>query len=165
MRKIKVKSLSDRSFLKYGISMNLLNNDEMRERSIFRQGFFADLISLDFGVETMPAISVCDVRKQERNIVKFLEAHAKTCEGILPLDDDVIIFAGIPNEPFSARDLEAFFVPCGTFVKLNPLIVHGTQFPVTKEEVHIVCMLPGRTFHNDMIAHELSEDDQAEIVL
>lgn len=96
----------------------------------------------------------------------FLEAHKFTCEGLLPLDGDVIIFVGSPaGDRFSVENLEAFYIPKGTFVKLNPLIVHGTQYPVNTDEVHIVCMLPGRTFRNDMIPQPLEENEKAEIVL
>lgn len=61
------------------------------------------------------------------------------------------------------ESIEAFYVPKGTFVKLNPLIVHGTQYPVDKEDVHIVCMLPGRTFKNDMLSRRLETGEQIRI--
>ena len=62
--------------------------------------------------------------------------------------------------------LEAFYIPKGTFVKINPLIVHGTQFPVHKEEAHLICLLPGRTFMNDKVARSITEEaDMAELVL
>lgn len=61
------------------------------------------------------------------------------------------------------QSIEAFYVPKGTFVKLNPLIVHGTQYPVDKEDVHIVCMLPGRTFKNDMLSRRLETGEQIRI--
>ncbi|WP_230399368.1 ureidoglycolate lyase [Novisyntrophococcus fermenticellae] len=165
MRTITVNTLSEEAFAKYGSFMNLLDNEAMKKKSIFSSGFFADLISLDFSDGTLPTISVCDVHKKEKNIVDFLEAHTSTCEGLLPLDGDVVIFAGIPNQPFSAEDLEAFYVPAGTFIKLNPLIVHGTQYPVSEGEVHVVCMLPGRTFHNDMVSYRLTEEEQAVVVM
>ena len=81
------------------------------------------------------------------------------------MDADVIIFVGTPaGKRFDVKNLEAFYVPKGTFVKLNPLIVHGTQFVVDQPEAHIVCMLPGRTFRNDMIGQPLEEEEAAEIV-
>lgn len=85
------------------------------------------------------------------------------CEGLLPLDGDVIIFVGIMDSDFRTESIEAFYVPKGTFVKLNPLIVHGTQYPVDKEDVHIVCMLPGRTFKNDMLSRRLETGEQIRI--
>lgn len=166
MRQIKVQKLTKKGFQKYGVFQNLLDSKTLSEKSIFSVGFFADLITLDFSGSTLPTISVCHVKKQEKNIVKFLEAHQYTCEGLLPLDADVIIFVGTPGyQGLSVETLEAFYVPAGTFVKLDPLIVHGTQYVVHKEEAHIVCMLPGRTFKNDMIAQPLtSQEEMAEII-
>ena len=66
----------------------------------------------------------------------------------------------------TVNNLEAFYIPKGTFVKLNPLIVHGTQFPVHKEEAHLICLLPGRTFMNDKVARSITnEEEMAELVL
>lgn len=79
------------------------------------------------------------------------------------VDGDVIIFVGIMDSDFRTESIEAFYVPKGTFVKLNPLIVHGTQYPVDKEDVHIVCMLPGRTFKNDMLSRRLETGEQIRI--
>jgi ureidoglycolate lyase len=151
--------------------LNLLDNDAITAKSVFPPfGFFPDLIKLDFGGQTLPTISVCQVKKAEKNIVSFMEAHRYTCEGLVPLDGDIIIFVGPPpfGDPpqFSVKALEAFIVPRGSFVKINPLIVHGTQYPVGVEEAHIICMLPGRTFANDMLACMVEKDeDKAEIVL
>lgn len=166
MRMIKAKELTVEAFEKYGVFQNLLDNELMARKSIFPDKFFADLITLDFASTTPASISVCRVKKQEKNIVSFLEAHQYTCEGLLPLDGDVVIFVGIPEKKFTVDSLEAFIVPKGTFVKLNPLIVHGTQYPVNDDEVHVVCMLPARTFRNDMIPQPLTdEEEMAEIIL
>ena len=86
---------------------------------------------------------------------------------LLPLDDDIVLFAGIPypGRKLSSGPLEAFFVPKGTFVRLNPLIVHGTQFPVNADTAHVLCLLPGRTFMNDMTAETLPEEERIELFL
>lgn len=91
------------------------------------------------------------------------ESAQKLYMAVLPLDGDVIIFVGIMDRDFRTESIEAFYVPKGTFVKLNPLIVHGTQYPVDKEDVHIVCMLPGRTFKNDMLSRRLETGEQIRI--
>jgi ureidoglycolate lyase len=169
MYQIKVQQLSPEKFRKYGVYQNLLDNASLAENSIIPQGFFADLLTLDFGSTTLPTVSVCHVKKAEKNIIAFLEAHKYTCEGLLPIDADVVIFVGSPlgeeMGKFSVKQLEAFYVPKGTFVKLNPLIVHGSQYVVDAEEAHILCMLPGRTFNNDMIPQPLDAEEQAEIVM
>lgn len=166
MKKLIAQPLSKERFEKYGEFMNLLDDEALAKKSIFSQGFFADVVKLDFASTTLPTISVCQVNKQEQNIIKMLEAHKFTCEGLLPLDADVIIFVGTPRpgQKFSVDTVEAFVVPKGTFVKLNPLILHGTQFPVEADSAHIVCMLPGRTFMNDMMMEILPEDARAIVV-
>lgn len=166
MKKLIAQHLSKERFEKYGEFMNLLDDEALAKKSIFSQGFFADVVKLDFASTTLPTISVCQVSKQEQNVIKMLEAHKFTCEGLLPLDADVIIFVGTPRprQKFSVDTVEAFIVPKGTFVKLNPLILHGTQFPVDAPTAHIVCMLPGRTFMNDMMMEVLPEDGQAIVV-
>lgn len=75
----------------------------------------------------------------------------------------MIIMVSVFLRGYRGKTIEAFYVPKGTFVKLNPLIVHGTQYPVDKEDVHIVCMLPGRTFKNDMLSRRLETGEQIRI--
>lgn len=70
----------------------------------------------------------------------MLEAHQFTCEGLLALDDDMIIFVGtpLPGKTFSVDNLEAFLVPQGTFVKLDPFIIMAHSMLFIKN-VHIYC--------------------------
>ena len=166
MYKIKAQELNREAFDKYGVYQNLLDSRSLATKSVFSEGFFADVVAMDFAQTTLPTISVCHVKRQEQKIIRFLEAHQYTCEGLLPLDADIIIFVGVlARGVMDVQNLEAFRVPRGTFVKLNPLIVHGTQYVLDQEEAHVVCMLPGRTFKNDMIARQLTSlDDMAEIV-
>lgn len=167
MKTLIAQPLTKERFQKYGEFQNLLDDASLARKSIFPQGFFADVVKLDFATTTLPTISVCQVTKQEKNLIRMLEAHKYTCEGLLPLDADVIIFVGrpLPGRKFSVDTVEAFVVPKGTFVKLDPLILHGTQFPVDAENAHIVCMLPSRTFMNDMMMEVLSEEDQAIVIM
>ena len=167
MRQIKAKPLCEKSFRKYGVFQNLLDDASMGENAVIPAGFFPDLITLNFGTTTLPSVCCCSVTKKEKNVVAFLEAHQYTCEGLLPLDADVVIFAGVlPRTGFTVDTLEAFIVPKGTFVKLNPLIVHGTQYCASAETAHVLCLLPERTFRNDMISRMIENDDEkAEIVL
>jgi len=170
MKTLKAQKLSNESFRKYGVYQDLFNNEEMQSRTIMEKGvsFYADLVALDFNpAGNLPTISICHLTKKEKNIVDFLEYHQYTCEGLLPLDDDVLIFVGIPGfGEMTVDKIECFYVPKGTFVKLNPLVVHGSQFPVNNKEAHVVCMLPGRTFKNDMVAKRITDDaEKGELVL
>lgn len=170
MIQIEAKKLTRERFRKYGVYQNLLDDEELKNKSVFSHTFFADLLSLDFGNTTLPTVSVCNpCRKEEGMIYRGLEAHKYTCEGLLPLDDDVVIIAGKPGIPgvgasFPAENVEAFIVPQGTFVKLNPYIAHAGQFPLHQEKAHVLCLLPGRTFNNDMMVYPLSEEDCIKVV-
>ena len=165
MKEITIKKLDEKGFARYGQFQNLLDDQALAARSIFPYGFFADVVKLDFGATTLPTVSVCQAKRQERKIT-MLEAHQFTCEGLLPLDDDVIIFVGtpLPGRKFSVDTVEAFYVPQGTFVRLDPMILHGSQFAVHRETAHVACFLPGRTFKNDMLAEFLPEEAQAVLV-
>ena len=164
MKTIKAQELSRKAFRQYGVYQNLLDNADMAEASVRKAGFFADLVTLNFGKDTLPTVSVCHVRKEEKNIIPMIEAHKYTCEGLLPLDADVIMFFGrIVNGEPDPETVEAFIVPRGTFVKLEPLVVHGRQFVINAGEAHVLCLLPQRTFNNDMIKKILGEDEKIEI--
>ena len=166
MKTIQIQKLSREAFAKYGEYLDLLNDAELKEKSFFPGGFFNDVMKLNFGYKAVPTISVCQVFKKDEMAVRMLETHDLTSEVLIPLDDDVVIFAGVamPGRPLSTDNLEAFLIPKGTAVQLNPLVVHGTQFPVNAEEAHVICMLPNRTAYHDMNAVHLSEEDKALLV-
>ncbi len=80
MKEIKMQKLSDEKFRKYGIYQDLLDNDGMASRTFPSGGFYADLIFMDFGKETLPTISVCHIKKAEKILWIFwniIKAHVK----------------------------------------------------------------------------------------
>ncbi|RGQ52003.1 hypothetical protein DWY96_04880 [Roseburia inulinivorans] len=162
MREIEVKQLTEEGFRKYGLYQNLLDDESLAQNAVFPRTFFADVLGpLDFGNGNLPTVSVCQVEKKEEKRIDFIEFHEHTCEGILPLDGDVILFVGTPGiYGLTPEHIEAFYVPRGTFVKMNPLIVHGNQFSTSENTVHSMCLLAGRTFHNDMHVKQLSEEEK-----
>lgn len=173
MKKIVVKPLSEEAFRKYGSFQDMTDNRQMAARTITgdgtgEKGFYADLLTLDFDRAKNPAsVCMCHVRKAEKNVVDFLEYHQTTCEGLFPFDDDVVIFVGAPKGgDLSVENLEAFYVPKGTFVVINPLIIHGDQYPVHRDEAHVLCLLPGRTFRNDTVSRSIRDEaEMAELIL
>ena len=164
MKTIKVQELSRKAFRQYGMYQNLLDNADLAEGSVRKAGFFADLITLNFGGNTLPTVSVSHVKKEEKNLIPMIEFHKDTCEGLLPIDADVILFVGrVVNGEADPETLEAFYVPKGTFVKLEPLVVHGRQFTVSAAEAHVLCLLPQRTFNNDIVKKFLGDNEKIEI--
>ncbi|MDR1502626.1 MAG: hypothetical protein LBT43_09240 [Prevotella sp.] len=165
MKSIKIQKLTFQAFKPFGSFHNLLDNEGLAASSVMKQGFFPDIIQLNFGKDTLPTVNVCHVQRSEKNIINFVEAHQYTCEGLLPIDSDVIIFVGtVMHGNFDIDNIQAFYVPLGTFVKIEPLIAHGRQFVKDKDEAHLLCLLPQRTFNNDMIAKFLNPEEQVEII-
>ena len=126
--------------------------------------FYPDVMSFDFGTSHDASVCVCHVCKRDM-IIDNYEYHNNGCEGILPLDDYIVIFAGFGFAPFIPAQLEAFIVPKGTLLKLKPGVLHGTQFPVNKECCAIVVMLPERTFATDFLFTRLEEDEKLCVTL
>ena len=85
-------------------------------------------------------------------------------EGILPLDGDIDIFVGPSSFRVDPATVEAFRVPQGTFVKLNPGVLHGRQFVVNTPAVNVLVLLPERTFGNDCTFTMLEGEDRIRIL-
>lgn len=111
------------------------------------KGFFPDLMQLPMG-SAVPTISLAQIGNER--MVTMLEYHKFTSEGLMPLDGDCDIVVGrpVPGNPFRA-ELKAFRVPSGTFVRLNPGVVHGSQYSITGKPVNVLLILPAFTFGND----------------
>ncbi|MBQ1377683.1 MAG: hypothetical protein IIY77_06905 [Lachnospiraceae bacterium] len=155
------KKLTVEDFKPYGEFRDLLGVSEA-------PGFFPDLIQLNFGTTTLPSIDVCRVKKADENIIRFVEYHSYTCEGLIPLDGDVVIYVGKPARGFKAptgEDLEAYILPKGTFVRFKPGVLHGTQYPIDKEFVNLICMLPERTYANDCQFIRFDDDAAAKVIM
>jgi len=168
MYKIKAGVLDADRFAKYGVFQNLFDDEDCKKKAPpVSPEFFADLLKLDFGREALPTASICIAKKSENNIIKFIEGHRHTAEALLPLDGDVTIYTGaaeVNPEKYKVQNLEAFIVPAGTLIVLNALILHGCQFSREKNDVHVLCLLPERTFANDCVIRHLADGEQAEII-
>lgn len=126
--------------------------------------FAPDLLKLHLDGR-MPA-SVCVARVSEcERVISALEYHQFTCEGILPLDGDIDIFVGPSSFRVDPETVVAFRVPKGTFVRLNPGVLHGRQFVVDTPSVNVMILLPERTFGNDCVFTRLEEPDWIRILL
>lgn len=131
----------------------------MRKTPPGDSGFYPDLLTLNFSGETLPTVNISKIRRREKRVV-MMEYHNRTCEGLLPLDGDCVIFVGQACKGFDPEVLEAFRIPKGTFVRLNPGTIHGTQFCIEEEWVRVLILLPERTYMNDCIKRKLEEEEQ-----
>ena len=114
MREIQVQKLTKDNFGKYGEFLDLLDESELKKKSIFQEGFFADVVALEFNQGNQPTISVCHVKKQSDNIISFLEAHQYACEGLLPIDGDVVVTGevGLTGEIRAVSYIEKRIAEC-----------------------------------------------------
>lgn len=161
MREIKSQKLDREAFRPYGDYIDLLHVKQMEQREEDNI-FVPDLVELHLDGRMPASICVARVSECER-VVSVLEYHQFTCEGILPLDGDIDIFVGPSSFRVDPETVEAFRVPRGTIVRLNPGVLHGRQFVVDTPAVNVLILLPERTFGNDCTFTRLEEKDQIRI--
>ena len=108
--------------------------------------------------------SVCRVCERPP-VIDVTEYHNLTGEGVLPLDADALIHvapAGVEGPP-PLDKVEAFRVPKGTFVSLNPGVWHHAPFAHNADVANVLIVLPERTYATDCHVTELEPAEQIEI--
>lgn len=165
MRKIKVQPLTVEKFRPYGSFVNMLRpegNCFAGEESLF----YPDPVMLAVSGKEQIAFSPMVVKKPERMIVRASEYHNWTGEGICFLDDDAVLHVAPPSKhQITPEKTEAFYVPKGTLVKLNTGVWHFPPYPVHREELHVMIVMPERVYGNDCVICEFPEEDYIEIEL
>ena len=163
MNKIKAQRLTHENFRNYGSFQNLYDiTNRLEHWEDGGSGFYPDLIRMSMGGLSVGAC-LCRVRKDEGNIITFTEYHRRTAEGILPLDGDCIIHAGKNFGGVTPDKIQAFYVPKGCFVSLNPGVLHGKQIVYNQDLVHILVLLPEFTYASDCEFVHFAKDDQIEV--
>jgi ureidoglycolate lyase len=163
MYQVKVKELTLESFQKFGSFANMLNPNAVKLGTAPVE-FFRDMILLNLGRATAVSFSTCRVSKRPL-IVKDLELHTFCQEGILPLDDEVLIglAPATANGDLPWNRIEAFHVPQGTLVTLRPGVWHCGPFAAQADSVNVLIALPERAYANDCHVVAISSDKQCEI--
>ena len=111
------------------------------------------------------AFSPIAVRKDER-IIKAAEYHTTTWEGIVALDDDMIIHVAPASGGTPVPELaKAFIVPKGCMVKINAAIWHLCPLPLNNDELHAMIILPECTYANDCTVVDFKEKDWFKITV
>ncbi|MBO6258472.1 MAG: ureidoglycolate lyase [Succinivibrio sp.] len=160
MHTIKAQPLTAEKFKAYGSFYDLLH-----PTGHHLGDFYHDHLLFPVSGTVPMAFSSLIVNKQERMIVTKDEYHDETGEISLCLDGDVIIHVAPPSTEPVTDQMEAFIVPKGTIVAINPGVWHMCSLPVTQSQVHILIGLPERTYKRDCTVVEYNEDQQVEIVL
>ena len=160
MRTIKARPITVENFSYYGQFTDLLN-----PTGYSLGDFFHDRVKMSVAGDHTIAFSPLTVHRADPMIVSQVEYHNTTQEGILCLDDDVVLHVAPPSKEPIPEMTEAFIVPKGTLVCLNLGVWHLSAMPINKETAHVLIVLPERIYHNDCIVVDYAPEDQVEIVL
>ena len=164
MKTIKALPITHENFRPYGTFASML--DPKGNCFPGDATFYPDQVELNVQGGRPVTFSPLTVKKPERMIVTQAEYHNYTGEGVFVIDDDAIIHVAPPsNRVIVPEKTEAFIVPKGTLVKLNTGVWHLAALPVHNELLHVMIILPERTYANDCIVCQYPEDRQVEIVL
>ena len=164
MRTIKAEALSVGGFLPFGSYTNMINPDSQKFGSPPIE-FFRDMIQQELGGESSVSFSTCRVEKREP-IIDVSEYHSKTAEGLMPVDNDVLIHVGpaVPGgAPVPLDEMRVFIVPKGTFVVLSRGVWHHAPFACNSKPANILVVLPERSYANDCTVAESNKADYIKI--
>ena len=160
MRKIKVKPITVENFRPYGSLTDLMN-----PTGYSLGDFYQDRLLMHASGQMQMAFSPLLIRKPEKMIVDTAEFHNSTQEGVLCLDDDVIVHVAPAGKDPVPELTEAFLVPKGTMVLLNTGVWHLSAIPVNKDVAHVLIVLPERIYNNDCIVVNYPQEQWMEIEL
>lgn len=160
MKTIKIQKLANETFEKYGTFKDMLHPEGEMIGNVPIE-FFRDMVQVKSMQVNSASFSICRVTKREL-IVDVSESHSFCSEGSLPLDGDIIIHVApaAPGDEVPEDKIEAFLVPQGTFISLNPGVWHHAAFAYSASVVNVVIVLPERAYANDCKVAELKEKIQ-----
>ena len=164
MRTIQVKELQVEAFLPFGFYANMIDPDAEKIGAPPIE-FFRDMLQQELGTAGRVSFGVCRVEPREL-IIDASEYHSTAGEGILPLDNDVLMHVG-PATPADGQvpldKIEVFRVPQGTMVVLRPGVWHHGPFTTNGKPANMLIALPERLYANDCHVFELEKQDQIKI--
>jgi len=164
MRTVKVEELSVEKFLLFGFYANHIDSSAEKLGAPPIE-FFRDMVQLDLGSASIASFSTCRVEKRDF-VIDASEYHSSLGEGLLPLDNDVLIHVG-PATPVGSGvpldKIRVFRVPKGTMIALRPGVWHHAPFTVNDEPANVLVVLPERAYANECEVVEFSAADRIRI--
>jgi ureidoglycolate lyase len=164
MGQVTVRELGVQAFLPFGFYANLID-PAAESIGAAPVEFFRDMVQQDLGGASIASFSVCRVEPRPP-VIDVTEFHTRTAEGILPLDNDVLIHVGpaTPDATPPLDRLQVFRVARGTMVVLRPGVWHHAPFAVGADPANVLIVLPERTYANDCIVVPLAESQRLQVV-
>lgn len=162
---IKIKELTLENFKPYG-SFSRLINPTTRSNGLPGMSFHADMEVLELGSAHAAAFSVTRVTNTLPHVIVALENHSHCGEGILALDGDMLVYFAPAGADYAAalKEVEAFIVPQGVMLTIRPGVWHCCPYTVNTEILHVLNVLPERTYANDCTMKMLAPDERIRIV-
>ena len=164
MLSIKIEELTLEAFNKYGSFANFINPSSEKLDSPPTE-FFRDMLQQNFGPGGTASFSTCRVEKREM-IIDITEFHTHSSEGMMPLDNDVIIHVAPASKNDGVVPLEkiaAFRIPVGTMVIIRPGVWHHAPFTVNDSPANVLIVLPERIYANECAIFQLGDDEKIRI--
>ena len=163
MRKTGIKRLTKENFEQYGSYASILEptGEFFGEEPVV---FYRDMVQQSLGFATSASYSACVV-EQRPWVITNSEVHDYCHETILCLDGDYLIHVApaTAEKKIPADRIEVFLVPKGTLVNVKAGVWHQAGFPYQCDRVHILCVLPERTYQRDCYCFDLPKKDQIEV--
>lgn len=165
MKTIKAVSVTNENFRPYGYIANISDPSKEYGMGEAPSVFHRDMV-LAPNASTAP-IAFGSLKTDKRPLViKDVEYHSNGCEVMMPMDDDMVMYAGPASSGEIELDkLEAFIIPKGTLVVFHAGAWHGAPYPVHNEHGTVLICLPERTYLNDTKKYFLDEKDFIAITL
>ena len=160
MRSIRAKKLTNENFREYGEFYDMLHPSGNHIGDFYR-----DHVLYHTSGRMPVAFSVYVATKAEEMIVDSVEYHDYTGEISMPLDGDIVLHVAPASKEPVPELTEAFIVPKGTLVKLNPGVWHLAAMPIDQDKVNVLIVLPERTYKNDCVVVDYQPKEQIKITV
>lgn len=164
MKTLKAVPVTPENFAPFGYLANITDPGDAYGMGEYPSTFHRDMVLVPNASTAPTAFGSLKVGKRDM-IVKDVEYHSDALEVMMPLDDDMVMYAGPANGGEPELDkLEAFIIPAGTMVVFRAGAWHGAPYPVHRDGTVLIC-LPERTYLRDTNKILLEEKDYMEITL
>jgi len=158
--RIKVEKLTPEAFSEFGSYVNVYETDKNKDGDL---SYYADQTAMLSDHCNLAGFSVCGLNKRPMRM-DILEIHEHTEEAEFIVDGDCALMAGGRSgyKPDSAS-FKAFLIPKGTLVRFKKFVWHFAPFPVDRDRVMALTVLPPFTYTNDTIVVKLEEAIELEL--
>lgn len=148
MKTIKAETVTAENWAPFGYLANIGNPDGTYAMGEYPCAFHRDMVLAPIASTAPVAFGSLKVGKRPM-VIQDVEYHSNTVEVMMPMDDDMVVYAGDANDGMVDLDrLKAFLVPAGAMVIFRAGAWHGAPYPIHRDGTVLIC-LPERTYLND----------------